>query len=380
MLKKEIVLISPLYRIDKRTRINKLIDSCDELGVSVHLVCWDRFGEFPNSCVDDRVETVSVVMRGGEYGGKKMVLLYPIWMFKLLIHLIKKRRNSQIYSLGFENTFPVYITKKILSNQYVFDDADRFSMLLNLPNPAMRVLRFFERKTSEGSVVNIIPGYARYEFRNSKQRIIRNNPDQRSMARALNMPITQKTDQLVVYLNGWLGETRGLPTALAIAQDLLNSTLPSSNKVKFIAAGRLDGPSAELFVKLDNVDYAGEISNDVALSLYRNADFVFTYYDPAIKINQYAESNKWGDAIAHEVPVLVNSEVRTADFLIEAGCCVIFDYSDSASVVNFLFDAVDDQTIVAKLKSNIKRVKSQGRPFNVEMEETLKELLTCSES
>lgn len=376
MCKKELVLISPLYRIDKRTRISKLVDSCNALGVSVCLVCWDRLDEYPLPCVDDRVEEVEVLMRGGGYGGKRMKFLYLIWMFKLAVYLIKKQRHSTIYSLGFENAFPVYATKKLLNNKYVFDDADRFSMLFTLPKIALKVLQFFERKTSEGSVVNIIPGVARYEFRNNKQRIIRNNPDQRAMARAAEMHVEKIPDELVVYLNGWLGETRGLPTALAVAQELLDSPDEYSQKIRFVAAGRLDGPSSEAFVKLSNVQYLGEVSNDVALSYYKIADFVFTYYDPAIRINQYAESNKWGDAIANEVPILVNNEVKTSDFLVEADCCATFKYSDSMSVVSFLCQASRDPGIVSALRKNIKTVKSQGRAFDVDIEETLLEVLS----
>ena len=375
MHKGKIVLITPLYRVDKRTRTIKLLESCSSLGIAVHLVCWDRHSEYPLSSVDDRVESVHVLMRGGGYGGRLMALRYPVWMVRLFFYLLRHRRKENIYCLGFENAFPTFITKNILGNKYIFDDADRFSMIINLPEPAYSTLRFLEKKVSEGSVVNIIPGMARYEFRNNKQKIIRNNPDKKAMARSADIQLKPKVADVVVYLNGWLGETRGLPTALAVASKLSASSDPIAQRIKFIAAGRLEGPCAQKFVGLKNVVYYGEVSNEVALAYYRKADFIFTYYDPNIKINRYAESNKWGDAISYCVPVLVNEEVYTSDFLVDAKCCARFRYDDSDSLLNFLLEAVETPKMIATLKKNMEIVVSQGKTFDVEIKESLEELL-----
>jgi len=304
----ELVLSTPFQRIDKRTRIKKLMSITQQRGWAVTLLCWDRnrdttpLDSFPN------LQETEVLLRGGVSPAWWLRLHYLFWMVRLTSYFLRKPPSSPVYCLGFECAFPAFLASRVRSMSYLFDDADRFSLIVNLPRPFHRLLRFFEKKTSEHSLVHIVPGLARYEFRNAQQVVLRNTPSRQALADSQRMSPTRPDAELVIYVNGWLGEVRGLPIINSLADRLLQVEA----SVKFVAAGRLDSEVGEAFVRKENVTYLGEISNNEALSWYRVVDLVFTYYDPAVRINRFAESNKWGDAIHFGVPPIVNNEVVEA--------------------------------------------------------------------
>ena len=200
----------------------------------------------------------------------------------------------------------------------MFDDADRFSLVVNFPSAIRRLVQALEEWTSRRVLVHVIPGWSRYDWTAESMFMLRNTPRAEDIDEALSLEVARPEADLVVYANGWLGDTRGAGVILEVLRRLEQSSL----NVAFLVAGR--------------VDYRGEISQLEALSLYSVSDVVLTLYDPSIPINRYAESNKWGDCVACGVPFVVNSEVRTAKEYVDRGAAWAVPYADAAGLAALL--------------------------------------------
>ncbi len=367
---KEMIVIFPLSVVAHRTRLVKLVSIASDLGLSLSTWSWERNKGEHNTELPIKLNNRKILLKGGGYNSKWIKLYYPLWMVSVFFQLILHRPKNPVYCLGFETAFPAWVASKIFKTQYIFDDADRFSMIVRLPSPVNKLVKFLERKTSEGSLINIIPGYERYEFNNNKQTILKNMPDSQALEKSKKVTVKRPLAKLVIYVNGWMGETRGLPIVLELAK----RSLKSKANIHFIAAGNAPDNSASSFVALPNVTYLGSLENHEALAWYRVSDFIFTYYDPAVEINRYAESNKWGDALTLGVPIIVNTEVTTAKFLRESKVCISVPYHDVNALEEALISILNDTSLLENMKKNIPIIHSETQFFDRGMKAILEEV------
>ncbi len=158
---------------------------------------------------------------------------------------------------------------------------------------------------------------------------------------------------------GWIGDVRGAALIDGIAELTANN-----DKIRFLAAGRLTGDAAHRLAQRKNVKYFGEISNEAALSLYRAADLVLTFYDPAIPINRYAEPNKWGDCVQQGVPFLVNSKIITAREYVEGGAAFTCPYDDPKAAQDLIQGLVEDPKALDDARAAIHSMKSHQVSFD----------------
>ena len=153
------------------------------------------------------------------------------------------------------------------------------------------------------------------------------------------MDIPGKT---VLYVNGWLTETRGIR--------VLGSALARMKRTDLVVlvAGSFDNKELkELFESIDCVIYLGNLSLCQALSYYRISDYCFTAYDPAIPINRKAAPNKWGDCKAFSVVPLINNEVETISTMFESKEFIGFHYNDEDELLEKL-ESLSNQKILQK--------------------------------
>jgi len=364
---REITIIFPQSTLLHRTRLTKLATIAYNLDMDISTWAWERKkGDF-NDELKLSFKERKVLLRGGGYNTRWIRFYYPGWVLSVFLRLLVRRPKAPVYCLGFETAFPAWLAGKIVGVKYIFDDADRFSMIISLPAPLKKILKKMEKRVSEDSIINIIPGHERYEFRNDRQFVVKNMPDQAALEKSKLISVDRPKKKLVIYVNGWMGETRGMPIALKLA----NRLVLSNSSVCFIAAGNVDGYSAEKFVSLPNVKYLGALKNHEALAWYRVADLVFTYYDPAIEINRYAESNKWGDGVLFNVPAIVNKEVLTAEFLRSANACVSVPYHDLDALEKKINELIKDKQYFDQIKSNLLVKRSSIRYFDEAIKEVI---------
>ncbi len=360
-------IIAPLPAITIRTRLVKLAKLLNERGSSVSHWGWSRKdGDTAETLPFDLHEKV-VMLRTHT---NSVRLHYPRWTLAVFFRLLRSKEDQTLYCLGLESAVAAWAASKFKKIEYIFDDADRLVLILKLPSPLQQIIRWVEIKVSRSSLAHIIPGEARYDYSSSKFVIVKNTPTSSDIRDAANESTPPKPGRFVVYVNGWLGETRGLPIALYAATKLL-----SNKNIVFIAAGRIDGPSAEAFVNLENVNYFGEVSSSKSLALYNISDVVLTLYDPSIEINSYAESNKWGDAMVTATPVVVNSEVKTAEFLRTSGAAFSAPYSDPDAFVDIFVELSESENMIKAAKDRLVILSKNTKPFDSVMNRVLEQHL-----
>ena len=345
-----VTIVAPLPSISKRVRLFKITKFLYHIGVkNFNHIAWERItGESEEKDLDFKISK-KIILKGGGYGGRKVRLMYLLWMIKVFFKGFSIQKNEIVWALGFESAFPLLLSSKIKGFNIYFDDADRFSMIYNLPIPFSTILIFFEKVTSRNVYRHIIPVKERYNFESPNFFLLSNTPSMIELNLANNIYEQEKwiKGRVVININGWLGHGRGMSTAFKLHNELKNE------KVAFILAGKLDCNEAENLAKQENVQYLGKVTNAKALASYLASDFVFTYYDPKMPINKYAASNKWGDAIFTKTGIIVNKEVETAKHLMSNGVAISFTYDDYKGLAGCIKEMCNDSSHMNEMKNKI---------------------------
>ncbi|MHB2155246.1 glycosyltransferase family protein [Calditrichota bacterium GD2] len=365
---RRVLIIAPISALSKRTRIKKIAKIFHESGFEIFHLGWERKKGEREEDLDFKIEK-KILINGGGYGEKFTRHLYILWLIKVSIFLIKRNKYfTHIYCLGLESALPAVILN-FKNKKIIFDDADRLILILSLPKLLKKIVEKLEKITSKKSFVHIIPNIERYPYNTSKMVLLKNTPDKDEFTKAKKLKINFKRRKLNIYINGWLGKIRGIPIFLEVAKRL------ESKDIAFLLAGRNGCEEVNDMIRLKNVFYLGNLKNYEALAYYKVSDLVVTFYDPNIKINQYAEANKWGDAIFFNVPVLVNSEVKTANFLRRYDSCFSFKYKDVEGITKFLIKLIENKEELYIKKRNISKLKHTVSFFDERFKIILKEIL-----
>ena len=350
----KVIIVAPLSSISKRLRLFKITKFLYKRGVrNFEHIAWERQD---GECVEDGLDfslQKTIILRGGGYGNNMVRFMYLFWMIKVFFVSFKIKKEDIVWALGFESTFPLLLASKINGFKLYFDDADRFSMTFRAPFSINRLIEKLEIITSKNVFKHLIPVRERYNFESDKFHLLQNTPSKSEVSTALELYKQKQwlTNKIIININGWLGESRGMGVALQLYDILENED------VGFILAGKLDCEAAVLLSKKEKVQYLGVVSNAEAIASYFASDFVFTFYDPQIAINQLAASNKWGDAIFTNTGIIVNSEVKTAKFFIESGTAVSYPYSDIESFANDISCYCKNSNKISDLKLKINQLK-----------------------
>lgn len=361
---KPLVFIAPLPAINKRTRLAKMAAVISSQGRSLRFFGWERLaGERDALAHPSQHVTEATLMRGGGYASGRARLLYPVWMIVVFWRVLMLGKGQTIFALGWETAFPACLAAMLTRSTVVFDDADRFSMILRLPGPLNKMLVRLERWTSKRAALHIIPGFSRYEWQHDRMIVLHNAPLLADFETAANAPPQRPDAALVLYANGWIGQTRGAPVFLEAMKDATAKGLD----VMMVIAGRVDGPSAPDLIAHPMVKYVGEVSQHEALAWYAVSDAVLTYYDPAVPINRKAESNKWGDAVFFGCPIIVNAEVETAADFVDAGAAWAIAYHDVMGMLDLMETLIDTPEKRQEAAAQLERFTARYPVFDTQL-------------
>lgn len=360
-------IIAPLSALSKRTRLYKLTTFLFGKWPSLNLthIAWERLtGECEETYLKNLPIQKDIVVRGGGYGGAQIRFGYLSWVFKVFFRCLKLKKSDTVWALGFESAFPAVLASKLKKFTVIFDDADRFSMLLNFPRWLNVLVERLEVFTSRNSKFHLVPGLGRYDFESKKIRVIKNTPSANELKAAFALFESKQWPAagLVLNVNGWLGNGRGMGEILVLAKEMIEEDF------RILLAGDLSCDAARELALLDNVTYLGNISNAEALASYYASDLVYTYYAPSSKINRFAESNKWGDAIMVGVGVVVNGEVETADYLREAGAAISLPYNATGDLIAKMKKLCHEKSTLIELKLNAKKIASSMDFYEIQLD------------
>ena len=201
-------------------------------------------------------------------------------------------------------------------------------------------LRFSDRLVvTDENRLSMVAAYAQ------KAKVIENFPEDPGPELAGKMP----EGPLKIWAAGSLDEAHGLRQLLEAIQPLRD--------ISVVSAGWLyDRFAEERFVLSDRVDYKGILSAAKALELAAGCDAVFCYYAP-VNVNMInASPNKINDAMAIGRPVLINSEVKIASWVVAAGVGHACAYEDVQALRQAIVSCVSDR---AGLPAIARRIRAQ---------------------
>lgn len=367
-----ITIVAPVGRLRKRTRLSKFANLYQNANWSVSFVGWEREDAESASPLEPDIVT-KITLVGGGYSTKGLRRKYVIWIVKTATHLLRAKPPF-VHALGLEGAvaaLPLRFLRK--DTVLIFDDADRFSMSQRLPGPVQGWFERLERFVSRLSTIHIVPGIGRYPdgIPSTQALVVRNTPSESALREAASMTQGLKKG-FRVLVTGYLGETRGISVIDRVAE-----LLSDDDQFVFVAAGRTAGESVKRLLGRSNVNYHGEVSNSEALALCADSSIVFTLYDPAVQINQFAEPNKWGDCVAVGVPFIVNEEVRTAKAYVDAGAAVSFPYDNPERAAEILRELARDPLAYKALRSAIGQLAESTPSFDAQVKT---KLLTAMEA
>lgn len=312
----------------------KLALVCESLNIDVDFVTWSRQSD--STTAKDPSNIKVKILMNKEGGGSKvlLVLLYFLWMFKVFIYMLRSEEVKVICS-RFENSFPVYIASFFKKIDYIYADRDNLHSTYKWPFFLKKIIYFIEYKVARRAQYHLIPGVSRNFTKLSNVTIIPNIPSRDIFEKAKLLHDIRVSKQgklsskLVVYITGWITETRGLEQIQAA---LTSSSLEKN--IYFLIAGDVNDDTKLLFG--NNVRYLGRISSEESLSYYFDSSIVISLYDPRVEINQNAEPNKWWDCVVTNTPFVTNYNINTASDFQGLTDVSYIDYFSEKSLVLFL--------------------------------------------
>lgn len=122
-----------------------------------------------------------------------------------------------------------------------------------------------------------------------------------------NVAKSDNTDKLVIFYNGSMSKARGT--------DMLQGLLHLSPATVVKMAGWIyDQETKELSLH-PQVNYLGVVTQQESMKVASECDYILSVYEPKNENNINASPNKIYDAIQAQTPVIINREVKIADFV-----------------------------------------------------------------
>lgn len=337
----------------------KLALTLKSMNVDVEFITWKRESDSTTAKDPDNINQYCL-LNSGRLSVPKcfLVITYIYWMLKLFAFVLLSK-DRYYFCSRFENCFPVWLGSKFRSINYIYADRDSLYSTYSWPSAIKPLIKWVETKIATSASVHLIPGESRDFTGHVNVEIVKNLPASWTLNKSIqiaNSRISEGTDseQLCVYLNGWLAPTRGRKH---IINAICNANL--LDKVKFIVAGDFDQDFSDTISGSTNVEMLGRLSNEEALSYYYSSDVVVSLYDPSIEINVKAEPNKWWDCVFTNTPFVTNYGIETLAGFKGLVPYYQIDYQDEMSLSYFLETVSLDE----KYKRNRTNTQDVNYPY-----------------
>jgi hypothetical protein len=125
----------------------------------------------------------------------------------------------------------------------------------------------------------------------------------------LNSPIAaaESRGKLVIFYNGSMSNARGTKMLLQM--------LKLSSEVEVKMAGWIYDEDTKMLSKHPQVHFLGVVPQQESMKIASQCDYILSLYEPKNENNINASPNKIYDAIQAQTPVIINAEVKIAEFV-----------------------------------------------------------------
>lgn len=193
----------------------------------------------------------------------------------------------------------------LFKKHVVLDIFDSAFMKLNRPNEEWKLLKKITYSPIKYILVTdenryrLMPSFVR-----NKLRILENYPN------LYKGRTIKKNSTLTIFYNGSMTTSRGTL--------ILKRLLDYCAELHVIMAGWIADNETEQFSKHDRVDFRGILTQQAASTIAATeADYIMCCYEPSNQNNINASPNKIYDAMQTRTPVIINSEVKVSQFVID---------------------------------------------------------------
>lgn len=301
-------------------RVGKLCRSFAKMGFDVHFIGWDRRPD-EDKKIDLSTATRHIIRLQTAHG--KSSAFGHLRFAKHVLSVLFRMRPQVVYAVNEENTFFALLGKRLLYRGLicdVFDSlVDRHSRMPWWSRAMLKAMASMSRRGADRLIATDTARFHRFGRFQEKCVVIENFPERQDGAVAATPP----HGPVKIWVGGTLTESRGLRQVLEAVTAL--------EDVAILSAGwPYDDYASTTFVGDPKVDFRGITTAQEALTLAASCDAILAYYAPTSVNNIYASPNKIYDALCVGRPVIINEEVRVADFVQEQELGMLCAYQDVA--------------------------------------------------
>ena len=293
-------------------RIQKFISFFRSKCIDVYFWGWDRTAKKEPKC-----DKVKYLLIGGGFGGKLLLLYYPIWMFVLFCNFIfiRNLKKYTIIAINFECAFPLFLASKFRNIPYIYEVYDEFAISHKFSSWLKRILVKIDHKIMKNAEFVIHVDNNRIRYNKCKTIVVENSPYDYFEGKVRDYEAVNHSFAII----GNISKTRGIDQIFLFAQKYPN--------ISFLLAGTFyDTIYKNKLLSLPNVIYYDRMPQEELFEKIIDCCGIFSLYDPQLEINRLAASNKVYDAMMLGIPVITNPEVANSAFIKEHEVGVVVDY------------------------------------------------------
>lgn len=324
------------------SRATKEIKALAEFGYEVIVLGWDRTGDSEEKCKKlfsniVKVENMYFFDLQIEHSGLKKVvslLKWIYWIFCVLSKVNSKQFVDIIHACDFDTGISAHCFARKHNIKFVYDIYDYYSDAHTMSVFAKKIVSFLENRIVNGADLVIICTEERYEqienCHPSKVIVIHNTPE-------IECVVESQKEYDYVYF-GTLANGRLLEKVLDV--------YPKHKEVKmaFGGPGEYRNKCIELNEKYKSFNYVGIISYDEVLEIEKKSKCISAIYDPSIRNHRLCAPNKFYEAMAVGVPVIVCRGTGIDKIVEKNGIGIVIDFNeeDFYRAINYIISNPDE--------------------------------------
>ena len=296
-------------------RLRKFLQYFTDKKFDVTFWGWKRES---NNIDDENNFNSKYLLVGGGFNNIKLFLFYPLWISVLFIKLlfVNKNKFNNIVAIDFESALPVYLVSKIRGIKYIYEIYDDFALRYRMHRTIKILIQRLDFMIMKGARFVIHVDKNRVFYDDIKTIIIENTP----LDYYNGKERTYDNLEYKFAVVGYFSKVRGITEIYKFAAN--------NPQIGFLVVGQFFDEQLKLkFKSLPNTEMHEFMLQHNLFNLMKNCCGIFSLYDPAIKINQLAASNKVYDAMMLGIPVITNKEVINSQFILEKKVGIVVNYN-----------------------------------------------------
>ncbi len=300
-------------------RIGKMCRSLSKMGHDVHFIGWDRRPDTEKE-IDLGRATPHIIVRKTRLG--RASLTGQFHFFLHIARVLAKLRPQTVQCVNEDFALLVLPFRGLFYQRLVCDVFDSLVDRHSHRSPpilwGLRIISELVRNGADRLIATDAARFKRFGRYRRKCVIVENAPEDPGDELSRGCP----SGAIKVYVAGSLSQNRGLRQIIEVAERV--------GDLEIVSAGWLyDDYASRVFAVHPKVSFKGIVTARESLRLAAGCDAVLAFYSPTSVNNLYASPNKIYDAMSVGRPVIINSEVRVAQWILSNNVGWACGYDDT---------------------------------------------------